>query len=82
VDPVVVAGAVRAFVAELSREGLIVPVELPAQGSLPGTPEVRFEAPRLQKFDDLQDILLLDPIHDGEHPAWPVEQTGQKPERG
>lgn len=32
----------------------------------------RFEAPRVETFTDLQDILLLDPIHDVDEAGWPM----------
>lgn len=31
-----------------------------------------FEAPRVETFNDLQDILLLDPIHDVDEAGWPM----------
>jgi hypothetical protein len=30
-----------------------------------------FEPPRIETFSDLQDILLLDPIHDVDEAGWP-----------
>jgi len=30
-----------------------------------------FEKPKLQKFTDMQDLLLLDPIHEVDEAGWP-----------
>lgn len=62
------------FVAELVAEQLLRPVESdagPLEGAaLPDDPA----APSLQRFTDMQDLLMLDPIHDinlgGD--GWPV----------
>jgi hypothetical protein len=37
----------------------------------PGPIEGKFEAPVLQKYTDMQDLLLLDPIHDTDETGWP-----------
>ena len=31
-----------------------------------------FEAPTLDRFDDLQGLLLIDPIHDVGDAGWPL----------
>lgn len=70
--------AVPAFVQALQAEGLVESVDatnptaadLPADVPAPG--EVTwFEAPTFERFDDLQDLLLLDPIHDVSDAGWP-----------
>lgn len=62
--------ATSAFLDELVREGLVsdVPTEkLPAEVALPAT----FAAPLLETFTDLQELLMLDPIHDVDAAGWP-----------
>jgi hypothetical protein len=64
--------AIAAFVAELLAEGLIrersVAAESPAEGPAP-IPSGPFQ---LEKFEDLQDMLALDPIHDVDpNTGWP-----------
>ena len=66
--------AVNQLIAELQRENLIVPgkveesgCEGEAKGQVekhPETEKLRFETPALQKYTDMQELLLLDPIHD------------------
>lgn len=37
-----------------------------------------FEKPILQKFTDMQDLLLLDPIHDVDEMGWPDPKKSSK----
>lgn len=34
-------------------------------------PRIAFEAPNLESFEDMQDLLLLDPIHETGEEGWP-----------
>ena len=68
--------AVSSLVAELQDERLIVPVQTgdpePVPQTSAGSGSRRaFEVPRLQKFTDMQELLLLDPIHDVDERGWP-----------
>jgi len=72
--------AVRSFVDELKVESLLVPADVAG----PCKPITRadqgaFEPPKLEKYTDLQDLLLLDPIHDIEQEGWPRAKTDKKP---
>src|SRR5262245_37424348 len=73
---------VRDLLQELARENLIIAVQTTAADpksveSAPGGPDERplskrtFEPPRLQKFADMQELLLLDPVHDVDPTGWP-----------
>jgi hypothetical protein len=65
--------SVGAFLDALEAEGLVRVdgLEGPASTPLPATPE-RFVEPWFEKFDDMQDLLLLDPIHDVDETGWPT----------
>lgn len=67
-----IAEAVAAFVDRLEAEGLVVK----AEGDPAPRPEVEaagpFVAPELHRYADLQDLLVLDPIHDTDDAGWPV----------
>ena len=70
-----VATEVKRFVDELVNEQLIVPAEQMAntgveQGLLLDT---TFTPPKLQKFTDMQELLLVDPIHEVSEEGWPVQ---------
>ena len=72
--------AVAQFLDELQREGLIVPDQASSdEKERPGRsaegrehPLPRFEPPVLHKYSDMQDLLLLDPIHDVDDAGWPI----------
>jgi hypothetical protein len=68
-----IAGAAGRFLEELREEGLVVesngtPADVPDLG--PATGE--FSPPRLEKYTDLQDLIMLDPIHEVEPEGWPA----------
>lgn len=61
--------AIAAFAGQLAEEGLLRPRtrEVEALGgavSISGSPV-------LEKYTDMQELLLLDPIHDVEEAGWP-----------
>ena len=76
-----IENAVQEFVAELLREGLIAPAEGGHEGNdlKPGLPAVKsgvsdpppFAKPAIFKYSDMQELLLLDPIHDVDETGWP-----------
>jgi Coenzyme PQQ synthesis protein D (PqqD) len=68
---------VDGFLNELRGESLIVPAEngTPAgNGVLNGAQIKRekFVRPALKKFTDMQELLLLDPIHEVDATGWPL----------
>jgi hypothetical protein len=70
--------AVTSFITQLENEKLIVPD--PGEGLTAADiqdqalyPEV-FAAPVLDKYTDMQDLLLLDPIHEAGEQGWPVQK--------
>ena len=72
---------VQELLAELQQENLIVPVDAveafdPAQldqvvTANNGHEKPSFNPPSLQKYSDMQELLLLDPIHDVDDTGWP-----------
>jgi hypothetical protein len=67
--------ATEAFLSELEAEQLIAQGNGTGQGAEPAStpPETRsaFESPRLEKYEDMQDIILLDPVHMVDDQGWP-----------
>lgn len=73
--------ALAGFLAELETEGIVVATAAapssaggkaapaPAAGLLGG--KQPFSRPVLTRFTDMQDLLLLDPIHDVDASGWP-----------
>jgi hypothetical protein len=70
--------AVNDFMDRLLAENLIqvdtleepLPAAIPAQLTYPDI----FTAPALEKYNDMQDLLLLDPIHETDEQGWPVRR--------
>ena len=70
--------AIARIIDELQREELIVsaPDENGASSAATPVPEAPaerapFEQPTLSKFTDMQDIILLDPVHEVDARGWP-----------
>lgn len=85
-DAAEIERAVMQLLDEMQRENLIVPSVLTrADGNSEHSPEtqadlggakLKFEPPVLHKYTDMQELLLLDPIHDVDEAGWP----SRKPE--
>lgn len=76
-DPEELEGRTRLvtdFVNTLLAEGLISPCQTPAD---PQSWSPRFSpsfvAPVLDRYDDLRDLLFLDPVHDVSEAGWPAQ---------
>lgn len=79
-DPDNIENAVKQLIDELIREELVVP-DSSAMGENVRSFDVKaaaeqsqkkgFEAPVLKKYTDMQDLLLLDPIHEVDETGWP-----------
>lgn len=70
------------FLNELKNENLIIEIENKdqktpkklsiKQKTILKTDKTDFEIPILQKYSDMQDLLLLDPIHEVDEKGWPI----------
>lgn len=76
-DQNIIRSSVSDFIIELQRENLIIPASegsdeqfyienLDASGAAPP-----YTKPELIKYTDMQDLLLLDPIHEVDETGWP-----------
>lgn len=76
-EPKVIGAAVAAFVDRLVNEQMLVEavdrqVRSPsASVEAPGK-QTPFQLPVIESFTDMQDLLMLDPIHDVDPTGWPV----------
>jgi hypothetical protein len=65
-----------ALLGQMSDQSLIVPIDVPPSGSQAPAPgrdaRMPYKAPSLQTYKDLQDLLLLDPVHDVSATVWPL----------
>lgn len=82
-DPATIAAEVGAFLEDLESEDLLVRTSTapPHPPTLPEPKEPRspFVAPVVSKFTDMQDLLLLDPIHEVDEQGWPVAKPAPTP---
>jgi hypothetical protein len=63
------------FVEELVRVGLLGPADRPpVPAAVPDAPpELRaYRPPAIERFDDLEELLVLDPIHEVDEAGWPA----------
>ena len=73
-----VSRAVDSLVEELVENCLVVQHDGTGDAPSPGhqKPVVGpFEFPRLEKYSDMADLILLDPVHDVDALGWPHEDT-------
>jgi hypothetical protein len=77
--PETMAAAIARYCEQLSGETLVTPAdESSSSAPLPTLADRGrrpFVEPRLQVFTDMQDLLLLDPIHEVGPEGWPVART-------
>ncbi len=71
-DAAVIADQTTSFLADLIARGLLVvsdaSLDAAATASATRTP---WSAPTLEAFNDLNDLILMDPIHDVDDAGWP-----------
>jgi Coenzyme PQQ synthesis protein D (PqqD) len=77
-DPADVESGLEHLVAELLREGLVVVGEATATADPPRLPpgQIPFVRPVLHVYTDMQEFMLVDPLHDVDEVAgWPHAKT-------
>ena len=69
---------VTTLVEQLLAEGLVVPVDdVPATPTMVDLPvTLDLTPPSLEKFTDMQDLILLDPVHEVDERGWPHAPSG------
>lgn len=80
-----IENAVSEFLEELQKEGLIIPDTGALSGRTDGpkgkietgsaTTLPVFSAPVLHKYTDMEELLLLDPIHEVDETGWPKSKA-------
>ena len=89
-DPDNIENSIKKLIEEFVKEELVVPDSSGAIGSIKSSDtkgtiahgqKKGFEAPVLKKYTDMQDLLLLDPIHEVDETGWPnikQDMTGEE----
>ena len=75
-SPETIGAAVGKLLDELAREGLVEPGDGGSAADRAAPPQeangrVPFSAPMLEKHTDMQDLILLDPVHKVGPRGWP-----------
>ncbi|HEX9209338.1 MAG TPA: PqqD family protein [Bradyrhizobium sp.] len=73
-DAASIAQQVQAFVDSMLAEGLIANGDADARSET-WAPAGAFAAPDFQRFDNLRELLLMDPVHDAGEEGWPLRET-------
>ena len=72
--PEQISGGVAKFLGELTKEELVAEVPAPAElagGVASILPPVPYSPVEFQKYTDMQELLLADPLHDVGEVGWP-----------
>lgn len=75
------ARAISTFLDELHQEGIVLVTSEGGAGvatrpvAVLATTRRPFETPALQKYTDMQELLLLDPIHEVDESGWPKAKS-------
>jgi hypothetical protein len=83
-DLALVSAAVSSFVNELEKENLLVLVPNAAPpANLPAVPLPKaFSPPRFDRYTDMQQLLLMDPIHEVDDTGWPMARNPNQNQNG
>ena len=71
-DSGVVSHDILRFVDQLTQEGLIAPAQQATPPLPTDKPAGEYVTPAFEIFSDMQEILLLDPVHDVDASGWPL----------
>ena len=73
------------LVSRLAEEELLEPhadgAPAPPAGATPASERQPFKEPQLEKYTDMQDFLLVDPIHETDETGWPTRSRPASPVR-
>jgi len=80
-----IIGQVKTFIDILLQENLVIDAGVTNPDNTQSTTVKidtdKWQAPILEIYDDLQELIVLDPIHDADpERGWPVQQNIPKPE--
>lgn len=89
-ERIMVGDGVARFITQLEQENIIVryskePDEVSLETQVKNANETgqpTFKVPTLSKYSDMQELLLLDPIHEVDETGWPTAKTESLNENG
>jgi hypothetical protein len=72
---------VERFASQLLEERLVEASDAepdavpPSASSTSSSNRLPYQPPTIEKFDDLQELLLLDPVHEVDEAGWPISRA-------
>jgi hypothetical protein len=73
-----IENGIEELLSQLQNENLVVsgesiqsPLRATCDGITSNAERTQFQRPELQKYTDMQELLLLDPVHDVDDMGWP-----------
>ena len=76
----VVSADIRSFVSQLEENELVVPVNEAPETEAPALPSpapATYSKPELNIYSDMEELLLLDPVHDAGEEGWPNKPAAE-----
>ena len=77
-EPDVVRSEVEGFAGRLVEAGVLRARDgaapAPVTADVPPAAKEPFRAPQIRAYTDMQDLLMIDPIHDVDETGWPVRR--------
>ena len=73
-----IRGEVERFIVDLQCEDLLEDGEASPNGLQAAAPveaDGTWAAPKLERYDDMRDFLLVDPVHEVDDTGWPSRQA-------
>lgn len=63
--------SIAPFIDSLLKENLLIAQKRPFQDSMPLSWPTQFLPPVLERYDEMKNLLMLDPIHEVDEQGWP-----------
>jgi len=77
-SPSEIESLLDSFLGDLRAEGLVTDADASGNPFVPPAAsgsKQPFSAPLLEKYTDMQDLVLLDPVHEVDATGWPASQA-------
>jgi hypothetical protein len=75
-EPTSIEAEITAFIDHLRAENILLTRSDAVRQEVTGlAPATTFTTPFIEKFTDMQELLLVDPIHEVAEAGWPLRET-------
>jgi len=75
-EPASIEAEITAFIDHLCVENILLKRSDAVRQEVTGlVPAINFSTPFVEKFTDMQELLLVDPIHEVAEAGWPLRET-------